>query len=86
MKHEECYLEGLILPSFLQHYPAEGHQKPVRVLMYSSMARCYLISSLEEAEAYLEHPILGRRLRECCRLVNLIESAQSRRSLNIRIT
>ena len=42
-------------------------------LGYSSMARCYAMSSLDEAKAYLEHPILGRRLRECCRLVNLIE-------------
>jgi uncharacterized protein (DUF1810 family) len=31
------------------------------------------ISSLNEAEAYLRHPVLGRRLRECTQLVNLIE-------------
>jgi uncharacterized protein (DUF1810 family) len=43
-------------------------------LGYSSMARYYAISSLDEAKAYLRHPILGRRLRECCRLVNLIEN------------
>ena len=39
----------------------------------SPMARRFAISSLEEAKAYLKHPILGPRLRECCRLVNLIE-------------
>ena len=33
----------------------------------------FAISSLEEATAYLEHPILGPRLRECSRLVNLVE-------------
>lgn len=42
-------------------------------LGYSSMARRYSISSLEEAKAYLKHPVLGLRLRECCRLVTLIE-------------
>lgn len=43
-------------------------------LGYSLTARYYAISSLDEAKAYLRHPILGRRLRECCRLVNLIEN------------
>ena len=36
-------------------------------------ARKFAISSQREAEAYLKHPILGPRLRECTRLVNLIE-------------
>lgn len=31
----------------------------------SDMARRYAIRSLEEARAYLAHPILGARLREC---------------------
>jgi uncharacterized protein (DUF1810 family) len=35
----------------------------------SGMARRFAISSLEEARAYLEHPVLGARLRECSRLV-----------------
>jgi uncharacterized protein (DUF1810 family) len=39
----------------------------------SSMARRYAISSLEEATAYLKHPILGPRLTECARLVTRIE-------------
>jgi len=39
----------------------------------SFTAREFAISSREEAEAYLKHPILGPRLRECTRLVNLIE-------------
>lgn len=45
----------------------------LRGLGYSSMAHKYGISSLAEAEAYLQHSILGPRLRECTRLVNLVE-------------
>jgi len=32
----------------------------------SAMAQRYAVSGLEEARAYLAHPILGVRLRECC--------------------
>ena len=32
----------------------------------SAMARRYAIRSLEEARAYLRHPLLGPRLEECC--------------------
>jgi uncharacterized protein (DUF1810 family) len=39
----------------------------------SPLARRFAISSLSEAAAFLEHPILGPRLAECARLVNLIE-------------
>ena len=42
-------------------------------LGHSEMASRFAISSLQEAQAYLEHPILGARLRECTRLVNLVE-------------
>jgi len=35
----------------------------------SAMARRFGIASLEEARAYLAHPVLGARLRECSRLV-----------------
>jgi uncharacterized protein (DUF1810 family) len=31
----------------------------------SPIARGYAIASLDEARAYLEHPVLGPRLREC---------------------
>ena len=37
----------------------------------------YAISSRAEAEAYLEHPTLGLRLRECTRLVNLVEGSSA---------
>lgn len=42
-------------------------------LGHSYLARKFEISSLGEARAYLEHPILGPRLLECTELVNLVE-------------
>ena len=39
----------------------------------SSHAHFYGIGSLEEAEAYWRHPVLGSRLQECTRLVNQVE-------------
>ena len=33
----------------------------------------YAITSRKEAAAYLQHPVLGPRLRECTRLVNAVE-------------
>ena len=33
----------------------------------------FAISSLAEAQAYLEHPVLGPRLRDCTALVNAVE-------------
>jgi uncharacterized protein (DUF1810 family) len=42
-------------------------------LGHSSIATEFAISCREEASAYLHHPILGPRLRECTELVNRIE-------------
>ena len=39
-------------------------------LSLSATSRKFAISSLEEAIAYLEHPLLGPRLRQCTELVN----------------
>jgi uncharacterized protein (DUF1810 family) len=39
----------------------------------SPTAARFAISSLAEAQAYLDHDVLGPRLRECTRLVNAIE-------------
>lgn len=39
----------------------------------SEMADFYGIASRPEAVAYLAHPVLGARLRECTRLVNAVE-------------
>ncbi|AKM05389.1 MULTISPECIES: DUF1810 domain-containing protein [Burkholderia cepacia complex] len=41
----------------------------------SAMAQRYAISTLAEAVAYLQHPLLGERLRECTRLVNQVEGS-----------
>jgi uncharacterized protein (DUF1810 family) len=41
-------------------------------LGHSPMARRYAITSLEEARAYLDHPLLGPRLLECTLLVNQV--------------
>jgi len=45
----------------------------IRGLGHSQTAAAFGIASREEAEAYLQHPVLGDRLRECTRLVNLVE-------------
>jgi len=45
----------------------------LRGLGRSSMSTAFGIGSREEAKAYLDHPVLGPRLRECTRLVNLAE-------------
>jgi uncharacterized protein (DUF1810 family) len=42
-------------------------------LGHSSTAKYYAISGLEEAKAYLNHPVLGPRLIDCCRLVTEIQ-------------
>jgi uncharacterized protein (DUF1810 family) len=42
-------------------------------LGHSPMAQRFAIASRAEAEAYLAHPVLGPRLRECTRLVNEVE-------------
>jgi uncharacterized protein (DUF1810 family) len=42
-------------------------------LGHSWMANKFAISSRNEAEAYVGHSILGPRLKECTRLVNLVD-------------
>lgn len=39
----------------------------------SAMAQKYAISSTDEAAAYLAHPVLGPRLRECAGLVAAVD-------------
>lgn len=45
----------------------------LRGLGHSAMATRYGIASLDEARAYLRHPVLGPRLRECTRLLLRVE-------------
>jgi uncharacterized protein (DUF1810 family) len=46
----------------------------LRGLGRSHMAHRYGITGLAEAAAYLEHPVLGPRLRECTQLVNQVKA------------
>lgn len=39
----------------------------------SQQAQLYALSSVDEARAYLAHPVLGHRLVECTELVNRID-------------
>jgi uncharacterized protein (DUF1810 family) len=38
----------------------------------STTAQKYAIQSIDEAKAYLDHPLLGFRLQECTQLVNAV--------------
>jgi len=42
-------------------------------LGHSANSEFFGISSLQEAGAYLQHPVLGQRLRECTALVNALQ-------------
>jgi uncharacterized protein (DUF1810 family) len=43
----------------------------IKGLGYSLLSQKFAISSRKEAEAYLQHPVLGPRLRKCTQLVML---------------
>jgi len=45
----------------------------IKGLGRSATADWFAISSLDEAQAYLLHPVLGPRLRECTELVNRVD-------------
>lgn len=45
----------------------------IKGLGRSDMALKFAISSREEAEAYLKHPVLGPRLRECARILAALD-------------
>src|SRR6185437_12534275 len=42
-------------------------------LGFSATSQHYAIQSLDEARAYLEHPVLGPRLREICGIVSGVD-------------
>jgi len=50
-------------------------------LGFSDMARKYAISGLAAARAYLGHPVLGPRLRECAAAVLAVEDSTADRIL-----
>ena len=41
------------------------------------MAERYGLASLDEAQAYLVHPVLGMRLRDCCSLVLAVQDSSA---------
>ena len=41
----------------------------IHSLGYSSVSKFYAIKNSDEATAYLAHPILGSRLRQCCKIL-----------------
>lgn len=45
----------------------------------SAMAQRYALRSLDEARAYLAHPILGARLRECVAIINALPEADAKK-------
>lgn len=47
----------------------------------SPMSQAYAIRSLEEARAYLEHPVLGPRLHECCEALLAADPSQNAESI-----
>jgi uncharacterized protein (DUF1810 family) len=47
-------------------------------LAFSSTAKHYAIRNVDEARAYLAHPVLGPRLQECAEAVVQIESRSAR--------
>ena len=50
----------------------------LRGLGHSAMAQRYGIASLDEARAYLAHPLLGPRLHDCTRRVLQVEGRSAR--------
>lgn len=42
-------------------------------LGYSETSRRFAISSIDEAKAYLNHPVLGARIKECTGIVNRLD-------------
>ncbi|QRY66685.1 DUF1810 domain-containing protein [Ensifer sp. PDNC004] len=46
-------------------------------LGHSPMAQRYAISGLDEASAYLAHPVLGPRLRECTERANVVTGSSA---------
>jgi len=49
----------------------------IRGLGRSPVSIEFAISDREEAVAYLQHPVLGPRLKECTRLVLLVEGSSA---------
>lgn len=49
----------------------------IQGLGHSDMAQRYAIQSMAEAQAYLAHPVLAGRLRECCQILLDLETSSA---------
>ena len=49
----------------------------------SAMSERFAIASLEEARAYLDHPVLGARLRECSAAILATDGTDGGRDLRV---
>jgi len=49
----------------------------------SAMSRRFAIAGLDEARAYLQHPILGARLRECVTVLRVLGASRSTSAVEI---
>ncbi|MBD9394343.1 DUF1810 domain-containing protein [Acidovorax sp. ACV01] len=49
----------------------------IKGLGHSAMAQRYATQSLAEARAYLAHPVLAGRLRECCQILLGLETSSA---------
>lgn len=72
--------QGASYPQALQELTA-GHKRShwmwfifpqIAGLGFSAMAQRYALSGIDEARAYLQHPVLGERLRACTAAVNAV--------------
>jgi uncharacterized protein (DUF1810 family) len=52
-------------------------KSPICLQQRFAPAREFAIGSIEEAKAYIEHPILGARLRQCTKIVLAVEGRTS---------
>jgi uncharacterized protein (DUF1810 family) len=50
-------------------------------LGYSSTAKQYAVKSVDEARAYLAHPVLGKRIVDCCRALLAVRDRTARQIL-----
>ena len=55
-------------------------------LGYSSASRKHAIKNLDEARAYLAHPVLGQRLLDCCRAILSVQGRSASEIMGIPMT
>ena len=69
---------GAILAALIRQHQHTVIIPQLDGLGFSPTAKHYAIKSVEEARAYLDHPVLGPRLRECAEAVVQLEGRSAR--------